>query len=426
VKFRESHSETFEIQTVGRILRMPEQKHYAAENLNRGYIYTNVQSIIVKQEEYNPNIIKHLKAFRKDIYKPLKLTSYFKTRADYGDITSSFTSIFEITACENFKLMLDNTFSIQNVQKLESAGIVLDIKKYQQELIANAKIEGKTFDEIKGKIDSTDRVSLMIAGNDLQALFEQIIKNNLSSFKNIKRSVPAVKTAIYSWFRKYLGSKDWPEEIILVQMVIAHNGNRKIFEEILAVAVEKYKAEREKEILNRVEESEQIYDYEIEKESFFNQHTDERVEYKKYVYSPCYLNATRSTPERNFEKFLAENDGKIVCWWKNGVNKKDYFGIKYEYPEGIIHLFYPDYLVQFRDGRLGIFETKDVGDRDGGTYTKAKAEKLQKYIKKQKRKELFGGIVIEKKDGWKINQKAVYHWHKCERNDWSDWENLKF
>jgi len=425
VKFRESHSETFEIQTVGRILRMPEQKHYTSEELNRGYIYTNVQSIIVKKEEYNPNIIKHLKATRKDVYKPIKLTSYYKSRADYGDITSSFTPVFEKTACEEFGLKGDHTLFAQNVKKVESEGVILDIKKYQQEIIANAKIEGKTFDEIEGKIDSSDRARLMIAGNDLQALFEQIIKNNLGSFKNIKRSVPAVKTAIYSWFRKYLGSKEWPEEMILVQMVFAHNGNRKKFEEILADAIEKYKAVREKEILKRVEESEQFYDFEIEKESFFNQHTDERVDYEKYVYEPCYLNVARLTPERNFENFLAENDDKIVWWWKNGENKQDYFGIKYEYPAGVVHTFYPDYLVQFSDGRLGIFETKDMGDRDGGTYTKAKAEKLQEYIKTQKGQKLFGGIVIEKSDGWKINQKPVYDWNKCERNDWSDWEKLK-
>jgi len=426
VKFRESHSETFEIQTVGRILRMPEQKHYTSEELNRGYIYTNVQSIIVKKEEYNPNIIKHLKATRKDVYKPIKLTSYYKSRADYGDITSSFTPVFEKTACEEFGLKGDHTLFAQNVKKVESEGVILDIKKYQQEIIANAKIEGKTFDEIEGKIDSSDRARLMIAGNDLQALFEQIIKNNLGSFKNIKRSVPAVKTAIYSWFRKYLGSKEWPEEMILVQMVFAHNGNRKKFEEILAGAIEKYKAVREKEILKRVEESEQFYDFEIEKESFFNQHTDERVDYEKYVYEPCYLNVARLTPERNFENFLAENDDKIVWWWKNGENKQDYFGIKYEYPAGVVHTFYPDYLVQFSDGRLGIFETKDMGDRDGGTYTKAKAEKLQEYIKTQKGQKLFGGIVIEKSDGWKINQKPVYDWSKCEKNDWSDWEKLKF
>jgi len=426
VKFRESQSETFEIQTVGRILRMPEQKHYASEDLNRGYIYTNVQSIIVKKEEYNPNIIKHLKAVRKEVYKPIKLTSYYKSRADYGDITSSFTPVFEKTACEHFGLKGDHTMFAQNVAKVEKEGVILDVKKYQQDIIANAKIEGSTFDEIEGKIDSAARARLTIAGNDLQALFEQIIKERLGSFKNVKRSVPAVKTAIYTWFRKYLGSKAWPEEMILVQMVLAHNGNRKQFEEILASAIEAYKAVREKEILKRVEESEQFYDFEIAKESFFNQHTDERVEHEKFVYEPCYLSASRLNPEKNFEKFLAENSDKIVWWWKNGENKQDYFGVKYEYPVGVIHTFYPDYLVQLADGRIGIFETKDMGDRDGGNYTKAKAEKLQEYIKEQKGKKLFGGIAIEKSDGWKINQKTVYDWSKCEKNDWSDWEKLKF
>src|SRR3989344_1988665 len=337
VKFRESRSETFEIQTVGRILRMPEQKHYASEDLNRGYIYTNVQSIIVKKEEYNPNIIKHLKAIRKTDYKGIKLTSYYKSRADYGDITSSFSPVFEKTACEYFGLKGDYTLFAQNVEKLEKQGVVLDVKKYQQDIIANAKIEGKSFDEIEGKIDSEARVRLTIAGNDLQALFEQIIKNHLGSFKNIKRSVPAVKTAIYIWFRKYLGAKAWPEEIIIVQMIFAHNGNRKQFEEILASAIEAYKAVREKEILKRVEESEQFYDFEIAKESFFNQHTDERVEHEKFVYEPCYLSASRLNPEKNFEKFLTENSDKIVWWWKNGENKQDYFGIKYEYPAGVIH-----------------------------------------------------------------------------------------
>ncbi|MFZ2969570.1 MAG: DEAD/DEAH box helicase family protein, partial [Minisyncoccia bacterium] len=283
VKFRESHSETFEIQTVGRILRMPEQKHYASEDLNRGYIYTNVQSIIVKKEEYNPNIIKHLKAVRKEVYKPIKLTSYYKSRADYGDITSSFSAVFEKTACEHFGLKGDHTMFAQNVAKVEKEGVILDVKKYQQDIIANAKIEGTTFDEIEGKIDSAARARLTIAGNDLQALFEQIIKERLGSFKNVKRSVPAVNTAIYSWFRKYLGTEEWSEEIIIVQMVFAHNGNRKLFEEILTKAVEVYKTVREKEILKKVEASEQWYEFDLAKESFFNQYADEIVEIEKYI-----------------------------------------------------------------------------------------------------------------------------------------------
>jgi type III restriction enzyme len=219
----------------------------------------------------------------------------------------------------------------------------------------------------------------------------------------------------------------WPEETMIVQMIFVHNGNRKKFEEILAGAIEKYKAVREKEIFKRVEESEQWKpDFEIAKECFFNQNTDERVEHEKYVYDPCYLSTARLKPERNFEKFLDENRDKIVWWWKNGESKQDYFGIKYEYPLNIIHTFYPDYLVQLIDGRLGIFETKDIGDRDGVTYTKAKAEKLQEFIDAQKGRKLFGGIVIEKSDGWKINQKAIYKWSKCEKNDWSDWEMLRF
>lgn len=428
VKFRESHSETFEIQTVGRILRMPEQKHYASEPLNVGYIYTNVQSIIVKKEEYNPNIIKHLKSVRVATYKPIKLVSYYKARTDYGDITSSFSAVFEKIACARFDLKGDHTLFVQNTEKLERAGMVLDIKKYQQDIIANAKIEGKSFDEIEGKIDSLAHARLTIAGNDLQALFEQVIKNNLGSFKNIKRSVPKVKTAIYSWFRKYLGAKEWSQEAILVQMIFLHNGNRKQFETILADAIEAYKTIREKEIKKKVEESEQWYELDVAPESFFNKYADELAEGKKYIYEPCYLSAARLDPERQFEKFLNENAGKIVWWWKNGENKKDYFGIKYEYPTGIIHTFYPDYLVQFTDGRIGIFEAKDAGDRDGTTYTKAKAEKLQEYIKEQnkKGKKLFGCIAIEKNGRWKINQKEKYDWSKCERNDWSNWEDLKF
>lgn len=50
LKFREVNSIVFEIQTVGRILRMPEAKHYTDEALNRSYVYSNIQSIAIKKE----------------------------------------------------------------------------------------------------------------------------------------------------------------------------------------------------------------------------------------------------------------------------------------------------------------------------------------------------------------------------------------
>ena len=423
VKFRETHNIVFEIQTVGRILRMPEQRHYADEILNRGYIYTNLKSIEVKKEEYNPNIIKHLRADRVTGYTPIKIESYYKARADYGDVTSSFYDVFEKAANQYFGTSSRNK-PAENAKKVEGRGVDLTIKKYQQEIIADTHLDVKSFDEIEGRLGVDGLAKLQVAAGELMTLFEQTIKNNLGSFKNVKRSVPSVKTAIYIWFREILGSESWcNDDLFMAQKIFMHDKNRGYFEHILATAIEQYKTVKEKEVRDRIEESEQRYPFELQPEQFYNEYTDETVKVKKYAYEPCYLNADRSKPERKFETFLNENSAKIDWWWKNGEDKQDYFGIKYEYA-GSIRTFYPDYLVKLVDGRLGIIEVKESSDRDGTTSTKAKAGALKKYIAEQKNKKLFGGIVIERNKAWHINDKPVYDWEKCEKDDWRDWGNL--
>ncbi len=427
IKFRETKNKTFEIQTVGRILRMPEQRHYFNEGLNTGYIFTNIENIIVHKEDYNPNIIKTLKAVKKDVCKNINLESYYKKRVDYGDITSSFNNALKTVFCREFGLdeKKEYLMSDKNEKILEKQGLILDLKKYEQELIADAKIDAKKFDELEGKIDTDKRISLEMASNDIQVKFEQIIKNNLGSFKNIKRSVPAVKTAIYLWFQKYLGSENWQEQIIMIQKIFLNSNNIKIFEKMLLKAIEEYRSIKNEEVRERVKASELFYDFNLEATEFYNPYTDEEIKHKKYSYNPCYLRLDRTKPEREFEKYLEENSDKIIWWWKNGENKQTYFGIKYEYANQL-RTFYPDYLVQFENGKLGIFETKDEHDQDGKTLTKAKSEKLQEYIQKQKNKKLFGGITIQKYDSWKINYKEKYNWDKCEKNDWSEWKDLNF
>jgi type III restriction enzyme len=422
VKFRETHNIVFEIQTVGRILRMPEQKHYGSEALNRGYIYTNLQSISVKKEEYNPNIIKHLKATRIKEYKPIKIESYYKARADYGDVTSSFHSVFEKVANDYFGIKKGEKIK-DNIKIVETKGINLNIKKYQQELIADTFLDAKSFDSLEGKIDAESLAKLNAAADELQLFFEEVIKSNLGPFKNIKRSVPTVKTAIYLWFNKSLGAESWSDPSLFTQQIFLYPKNKVHFEHILSKAIGQYVGVKAQEVKQRVEESEQRYSFELPVEIFYNEHTDEIVKTKKYSHEPCYLNTDRSNPEREFEKFLNDNASKIEWWWKNGENKQDYFGIKYEYADSI-STFYPDYLVKLSDGRLGLLEVKDSGDRDGKTYTKAKAEALQKYIAYSGNKKLFGGIVIERNHEWLINDKKVYNWEKCEHGDWDEWNQL--
>jgi len=200
--------------------------------------------------------------------------------------------------------------------------------------------------------------------------------------------------------------------------------NRGHFEKILSSAIDTYISVKEQEIKERIEESEQRYPFELRPELFYNEYADEIVKVGIYAYDPCYLNIDRSAPEKKFETFMDDNSLKIDWWWKNGENKLDYFGIKYEY-QNTIYTFYPDYLVRFKDGRIAILEVKETNDRDGLSYTKAKAEALQKYIKKYGNKNLFGGIVIERSGSWLFNDKSKYDWDKCEKGDWSDWIALR-
>lgn len=425
VKLRDIQSYTFEVQTVGRILRMPEQMHYEDENLNTGFIFTNLQKITVQKEDYNPNIIKHLKSVRKPIYKPLLLPSYYKSRVDFGDITFSFGKTLEEVFCNAFGIEINPTMinTAENGEKLKAKGLTTDITTYKESLLTDKKITGTDYDEITGVLnESDDRTALAkLADNDLQDMFSSVIKENLSGFAP-KRSVPTVRGAIYQWFKKYLGINYQMENgIIHIQYLFLHNKNLSKFSELLSKATGEYKPIKKAEVKAKIEET--VYDWDIKKEEFFNQHTDEKLDYKLCIYEPCYLGKDRSTPEKDFEKHLETKADKVEWWFKNGVSKKDFFGIKYE-ENDLPQTFYPDYIIQLTSGKTFIGDTKA-----GSTATEAnsRAEALQAYIKDQnaKGKNLVGGIIIkDDTKKWRVSQQDVYKYDKNDLTKWDYFDNI--
>ena len=64
--FRELQSKTFTIQTVGRILRMPEQRHYSDEALNKGYVYTNLSQDMIEVVQDDMSYMSKYVATRKE------------------------------------------------------------------------------------------------------------------------------------------------------------------------------------------------------------------------------------------------------------------------------------------------------------------------------------------------------------------------
>jgi len=81
VIFRESKSFTFTIQTIGRIMRMPELKYYLKEpELNKGFVFTNLPNIEIT-EDYAKDYMTVYEAKRDNkLYKNISLASIYLKR----------------------------------------------------------------------------------------------------------------------------------------------------------------------------------------------------------------------------------------------------------------------------------------------------------------------------------------------------------
>ncbi len=409
LKFRESESEIFNIQVLGRILRMPEQKHYDVEVLNKAYVYTNTSSASFDIESYSPKILGDQPSKRISFYKPINLTSFYKERADYQDIKSDFKKILIETISEKLELKQgDHKNNIAKLKKVKPTTASDNGWQFETDNILHVVIKDLVLDitEVDNyknifEDDDGDIQSLKINERQVEFVSKSLFKSMMAPFTNIARSIPAMSTAWFLTCREFFGEEVINNGVLSSQSFLLLNKEK--IRPIFLDAVQKYSLVRQKKAKEDTEHI--ISNFEIVQKDYFNKEVDEEIEnYTKCILQPCYLSKSRSKPEREFEKYL-ESRVDINWWYKNGEMRRDYFGIKYEY-QGEVHTFYPDYLVEFTDGRIGVFETKDENDRDRDTYTKAKNEALQEYIEKEnnsrKTQKLFGGIVVFMNGEWTI------------------------
>jgi len=428
VRLREPSTLEFDIQTVGRILRMPEAKHYDNYNLDCGFIYTNVGNFELKEDIYNLNI-KYEESKRKNSYIPLSLKSYYIPKVDYGDITNSFKTIINNTLCEKFNISY--TSLINDLEKIkEKIKIGNKDDPFKEEIIENKKIDINEINDLKGKKvdDINSDTYITLSNEEIKYKFVNFIKDHLGNFINSRSNIP-VQNYLYSWFRQHTNIDYSEDGTIYIQKIILNINNISIFSKVLSEAIEKYIPIKEEEINIKKKSIENInYHWEIPEINCFNKDT-KIYEYKKIIYSPCYLNINNL--EENFINYLESSDD-ILWWYKNqdDLNKSN-FGI------GYIHhrkpkTFLPDFIVKFKDDRIGIFETKAIDFNEN--INKLKAETLQKYIKEENDRRndinIVGGIIVENKvKHFKINQQEIYYSYNDRSEDWKDLntiiENIK-
>ena len=422
VKFRESNSIIFEIQTVGRILRMPEAKHYDCDDLNIAYVYTNIKSIEIKKEVYNPNIIKSICSKRIENYENIKLRSYYKNRVDFGDITSEYTMFFERAFCRFFKIdYKDNEIPNykESLKKLMQNGIKTNYDEMDT-ILNNIELETNNIDS--GMVVSEDSVVYMkLSPDDLDIKYNKILLKNIGNFSP-SRSISKLKTAILYVFRKYLNMKPADGGITLIQNLIVRN--EEIFEKILSLALDEYKSFHEKDIELK-NPGRYNDDWEILTSKNYNPETNVEIKSKLSIYQPLYLpcdnNGKVDELELKFIEYLEENNEFIKWFWKNGdEHMESNFGIRKENGS----TFQPDFIISFVDGSIGIFDTKAIGFNENDNISKSNA--LYKYVSDErfKGKNIVGGLVVYTSQGFRYFSESQYKSYNESPESWMDFDDF--
>ncbi|MBI2123814.1 MAG: DEAD/DEAH box helicase family protein [Candidatus Wildermuthbacteria bacterium] len=433
VMFREIKKETFYTQTVGRILRMAEpqakEDYKNNPNLRTGYLYTNYKRSQVELPDIKKNEIPSQHAYRRQGIKNVKLQSAYISRIDYGDIpaSSKFQESFMNSMNAHFGIIKAGLQTISKTEAwLKKAGVDLN-HKLTNSIIANAKFEDLDQIAYEFKKRGVD-VELEMSTNDVEKTFNyfclMLLKEQTdeqAKYTNVARAWGVFKSAIRVWFHSVL-SKDSNYYYRVFVKDIQKGAGSKFRPAItralidfkpIAQTILKEKKEKEEENEAPVFKISEQYDFTADYEE---------VSQKLCVLDKCFVlkDYKGKNNELNFIEYLESKDKQIEWWFKNGNQGKEYFAIKYfNNVDSKEALFYPDFIIRFKNGKIGIFDPKkDQTAEDPETADKAKALSLKL---KELGKGYVGGIAVFENGVWNYNGSEKYNYKKGKMSQDKNW-----
>lgn len=435
VMFREIKKETFYTQTVGRILRMAEPQ--AKEdfknnpNLRIGYLYTNYKRSQVELPDLKKNEIPSQYAYQKQGIKNIKLQSAYISRVDYGDIpaSSKFQEIFGRSMNEHFGITKDDLLG-RAEKKMEKAGLDLS-RKLTNSIIANAKFEDLDQMAYEFKKRGVD-VELEMSTNDVEKTFNYLClallkeqTDERAKYTNVARAWGVFKSAIRVWFHSVLSKDSNYYYRVFVKDIQKEAGSK--FRPAITKALINFKPVAQailKDKKKREEEKEAPIFEILERYDFTSDYIE--VPQKLCALDKCFVlkDYKGKNNELNFIKYLESKGKKIDWWFKNGNQGKEYFAVKYfNSVDGKEALFYPDFIIRLKSGKIGIFDPKDgqtAEDPETADKVRALALKL-----KELGKNYVGGIAVFENGVWNYNGSEKYHYQKGKISQDKNWQPME-
>ncbi|MDT0646569.1 DEAD/DEAH box helicase family protein [Zunongwangia sp. F260] len=362
---------SFNIQTLGRIMRMPEQKHYITHpELNYGYIYSASDNFEIVQELAN-NYVSDLPMERDENIntKPIKLTSEFiRRKRELTRLSGAFR-----------KCLLDSAKELDTKSEINP-----NIKEIHKNVGLEGVVKGIDKDS-KQEVEFSDSKSIRKDINDIASSYTDFCAEMAKPY-SIARSVLVIKSSIRTWFKHAYNIGDEDK----IALIVMNRSNNPRIRKLLEQAKDLYAnlPTREDEVVSNpdweIPESISIFtDYAIVENSYksiIKNYNDQKLYVKKNKNGKINF----SQPEIDFIEEVDKTDDDILWWFKNGERESRYFGIAYKKTNGFYYGFYPDFIIKTKKETI-IVEIKDDNDLKPENALKLQAGK--NYITRANNKE---------------------------------------
>ncbi len=418
--FREIKSFTFTAQTVGRILRMPEQRFYEDDILNKGYVYTNLSKDIIEIVNEDMDYLSSLHAVRREGLCNVVLQSEFCERPAESRkrLGADFKKVLSDCFCEKYSV--SNTgctiFTSEEMDGKEIPQPGKEARENQQ--VVNQRTVG-------------DKLKFAIQGIGIDIVDDQAITGETGTII-VEKKVHYVRTtqelskAFFAFCAKTMGARFEKvsiatlgyalkevlygifglEETDAAKMVLYH-GNRPKIEAVVGLALDRYLEILTKRQNEKSEKSFEKYDWEVPADRLYKEDTHfVRKDVEDHALVPFIQLKKASRPEERFVAFLETNKKFIDWWYKNGDAGKQHYAVSYTDTIGRKSLFYVDFVIRMKSGRIFLFDTKTTGSDPNAA---PKHNALIDYIDSEEGQKLNlgGGIIIEDGENWKYSKAKI-------------------
>lgn len=358
VKLREGMSEQFTIQTIGRIRRMPEAKHYENETLDCCYVYTFDQEYkngLLQSIEHSYET-RHL--YLKDKCKTFTLVKENRD-LDYSgigarEILERLYNQIKVT----YDLSDDCDLNVQKMRNDENMPLVFGDHIFRKMLRGRfetlSSIEGADTMQTSMKVDThTHGIQMLHSTNELKTIL------NLQQYE--------VRTILERMLLKGVRSEYKLAKLTRPEFYAFVINN----EHTLRTICQMVSAEIVNQLQSRLAIDKKKSEFKIPEDDFIKYDVGVKNEvdyltnaYEKYTSGFATIRV-HSLSESMFERYC-ENVGDSIDWvCKNGDTGQNYLSIVYLTGTGKQRLFYPDYIVKKSDGSIWLIEAKGGESADG-------------------------------------------------------------